>query len=315
MTVSPSPIGGLEIWRGSVAPWQCDQMGHMNVRFYLTIAAEGLAGLAAGLGMPRAFSPGASSTLLVREHHVRFLKEARVGAGLVMTGGVLSMGEADAVLIQLLYHADGEPAAAVTARVSHVTPQDLKPFPWPKSARRLAEGLMVAAPDFSKPRGLSADPVATQASAQAADALELDVAASGAVGPQDCDVFARMQADQVIARIYSSIGHLFGPSEAAILEAAPALRGRLGGAVLEYRVLYHAWPQPGDRLQLRSGYRTSTQKNRAVVHWLLDPESGQPWATAELFHVYLDLKARKALTIPDAVFPLPTVKPKPGLTL
>ncbi|MEI9891119.1 MAG: hypothetical protein WDN45_11640 [Caulobacteraceae bacterium] len=66
------------------------------------------------MGMPRAFTPGASSTLLVREHHVRFLKEARPGAGLYMTGGVLSMGQSDATLLQLLFHSTGEPAAAIT---------------------------------------------------------------------------------------------------------------------------------------------------------------------------------------------------------
>ena len=45
-----------------------------------TSAALGLlgaAGLAAMLGMPHAFTSGASSTLQLREHHVRFLKEAR----------------------------------------------------------------------------------------------------------------------------------------------------------------------------------------------------------------------------------------------
>ena len=84
-------LPGTEIWRGGVTPWQCDEMGHMNVQFYLSAASEGLTGLAAMLGMPRAFTQGASSTMLVREHHIRFLKEARPGAGLVMTGGLLDI--------------------------------------------------------------------------------------------------------------------------------------------------------------------------------------------------------------------------------
>ncbi len=69
---------GIEVWRGGVNPWQCDQMGHLNVRFYVAHAVEALAGLAAALGMTRAYSPHATSTLVVREHHIRFLKEARV---------------------------------------------------------------------------------------------------------------------------------------------------------------------------------------------------------------------------------------------
>ena len=129
---------GAEIWRGGVTPWQCDEMGHMNVRFYLAAANEALANLAGLMGMPRAFTPGASSTLLVREHHVRFLKEARAGAGLYMTGGVLAMEDNDATLLQMIFHATGEPAAAITAKVSHVTPRDLRPFPWTRATRETA---------------------------------------------------------------------------------------------------------------------------------------------------------------------------------
>lgn len=48
---------GVEVWRGGVNVWECDEMGHMNVRFYVTRAMQGLVGLAAELGMPEAFSP------------------------------------------------------------------------------------------------------------------------------------------------------------------------------------------------------------------------------------------------------------------
>jgi acyl-CoA thioester hydrolase len=313
--VNPTNGQGLEIWRGGVTPWQCDEMGHMNVRFYLAIATEALAGLAAALGMPRAFSPGASSTLLVREHHVRFLKEARAGAGLVMTGGVLSIGETDAVLLQLLFHTDGAPAAALTTKVSHVTPQELKPFPWSKATRRLAEGLMVEAPDNAKPRGIASDPVATMASAANADRLGLPVVAMGALGPADCDAFGRMLPEQMLARVYASVSHVFGHSQKAVFAAAPELRGRLGGAAVEYRALYQSWAQIGDRVQMRSGHRALTPKSRSVVHWLLDPTSGQPWASAEVVSLFLDLKERRSLTLPDPVFQAMKIDQVDGLGL
>jgi acyl-CoA thioester hydrolase len=299
--VSPKILSAtdLEIWRGGVAPWQCDEMGHMNVRFYLAIAAEGLVGLAAALGLPRAFSPDASSTLIVREHHVRFLKEARAGDGLMMTGGVLSMDGCEAVLLQLLFHVSGEPAAAITTRVTHVTPRDLKPFPWNGPTLRLADGLAVSAPDFALPRGLVVNPVSTMACIAKAESLGLPVTASGAVGMHDCDVFGRMTPEQMMARIYASVGHIVRESAAAAVRAAPELEGRLGGAAVEYRCLYHAAARAGDRVQLRSGHRAITPKSRTIVHWLLDPASGRPWASAEMVSLFLDLQARKALTMPD----------------
>jgi acyl-CoA thioester hydrolase len=306
---------GPEIWRGGVTPWQCDEMGHMNVRFYLAIATEALTNLAALLGMPHAFTPRTFSTLMVREHHVRFLKEARPGAGLYMTGGVIEMGESDATLLQLLFHTDGQPAAAFTTRVSHVTPQEHRQFPWSRATRKCAELLTLQAPDYAAPRGVHGGPVTSIACSTAADAFAMPVTACGALQAADCDVFGRMLPEQVLARIYASVGHVFRRSQAALLEVAPDLVGRLGGAAVEYRVLYHAWPKAGDRLVLRSGHRSLTAKSRSVVHWLLDPSSDRPWASAEVLSLFLDLKARRALTLSDEALAAMQVDPNATLGL
>ena len=33
----------IELYRGSINTWECDEMGHMNVRFYVARMMEGLA--------------------------------------------------------------------------------------------------------------------------------------------------------------------------------------------------------------------------------------------------------------------------------
>lgn len=308
-------LPGKEIWRGGVTPWQCDEMGHMNVQFYLAIASQGLAGLAAMLGMPHAFTAGASSTLLVREHHVRFLKEARPGAGLVMTGGLLDIGQTEATLLQLLFHADGEPAAAITAKVEHVTPRDLRPFPWTRSTRERIPDMRIQAPPFAGPRSISLDPFDTMASLDQAEALGLPVVAGGAVMPVDCDVFGRMLPEHLLNRVYASVGHMIRPSHEALLQAQPDLAGRLGGAAVEYRAVYHAWPRAGDRVELRSAHRELTAKARRVVHWLLDPTTGRPWASGEIVSLFLDLKARKSLTLSAEALQAMAVDPMDELGL
>src|ERR1700761_1671694 len=93
--------GAVEIWRGGVNTWECDEMGHMNVRFYVARFMEGLGGLALRLGLPQAFSAHANATLTVREHHIRFLKEAHAGAPLHMEGGVIEIDETGASLLQV----------------------------------------------------------------------------------------------------------------------------------------------------------------------------------------------------------------------
>ncbi len=134
MTAQSLP--GVEIWRGGVNTWDCDEMGHMNVRHYVVRAQEGLIGMAAELGLPHAFSPHANATLLVKEQHIRFLREAHAGAPLYMLGGVIEMSACEARILQLLIHpASGELAATFQTTVVHATPRDGQPFPWPKVAR------------------------------------------------------------------------------------------------------------------------------------------------------------------------------------
>src|ERR1700744_1915263 len=115
--------------------WECDAMGHLNVGFYVAKSMEGLIGLAAELGMAGAFAADARATLMVREQHIRFVREARPGAPLVMTAGVIELGECEARLIFLLRHRSGELAASFQTLVVHATADDARPFPWPERMR------------------------------------------------------------------------------------------------------------------------------------------------------------------------------------
>jgi acyl-CoA thioester hydrolase len=148
-----------------------------------------------------------------------------------------------------------------------------------------------------------------------ADALGMPVGSGGAIMPQTCDVFGRMLPEQMLARVYASVGHIIRESQAAVLEMHPELLGRLGGAAVEYRVLYQAWPNAGDRVLLRSAHKDLTPKLRRVIHWLLDPTSGKAWASAEMVSLFLDLKARRSLTLSDAALQSMGIKPTVGLAL
>ena len=288
----------MEVWRGEVPTWECDEMGHLNVRHYVARAMEGLAGAAAALGMPDAFTERAAATLIVREHHIRFLREARAGAPLHMTVGVLEMGEADAVLLQTLVHSgSGQTAATFVTRVAHAAARTCRPFPWPRRTLRLAESLMTQAPPDAGPRTLESGPVASKASMAEANRLGLAVTGRGAVRPQDCDVFGRMRTELVMGRISDGMPHFTGPLRAAAAAAAPD--ANIGGAALEYRLAYFDLPRTGEPLELRAGFAAIAPKYARMAHWLLDPRSGAPYATAEHIGANFDLDARRILAMPE----------------
>ena len=299
MTAEALP--GVEIWRGGVNTWDCDEMGHMNVRHYVVRAQEGLIGMAAELGLAHAFSPGANATLLVKEHHIRFLREAHAGAPLHMLGGVIEMGESDARILQLLIHpASGELAATFQTTVVHATPREGLPFPWPTIARERAEALKVAIPEKARARSIDLSPFEPTASLARAEALGLTRIGLGGLLPSDCDVFGRMRVEQFIGRVSDGIGAFIHPFRDVVVEHAEHKPIRTGGAVLEYRIAYLAWPRAGDRVELRSGLVGTDARTMRVAHWMLDSATGEPWGTSEAVAITFDLDARKVVPVSDA---------------
>lgn len=301
----------IEVWRGGVAMWECDSMGHLNVGFYVAKAMEGLAGLAAELGMPGAFAPRSHATLVVREQHIRFLREARPAAPLSMTAGVVSLDETEARVLLLMRHASGELAASFNTVVAHATATEARAFPWPERVRARAEALSIEVPPEAAPRSLHLDLVETQAGLPRA--VELGMIRTGlrVISAEDCDVFGRMRTEMLMHRLSDGVPHIFGGRR----PGADSGDRRVGGAALEYRLIHHAWPQAGDRVELRSGAAGGDARFRRLVHWLLDPDTGRPWASAEAIAISLDLETRKIITLSDAEYARVQAEALAGLSL
>lgn len=285
---------GVEVWRGGVNAWQCDQMGHLNVRFYIAHAMEGLAALAAEIGMPGAYSPRGSSTLLVREHHVRFLREARVGEPLHMVAGVAETTDDGALVRQLLLHsAEGAPAAVFHSLVTHATSAEARPFPWPAPARARAESVKLDLLETLQPKTFKPRDPAGAGQLSDAERLGLMHYGAGAFGPEHCDVFGRVAAHQLMARMGDGAAQGITITRRAVGE-------EIGLAVVEYRIVHLDWPRAGDRFVTRSGLRRAEPRRLSWTHWMLDPDTGRPWAAAHTLLVPFDLHARKTVSLPDA---------------
>ncbi len=291
-------LGGLEVWRGGVNTWECDDMGHLNVRFYVARAMEGLVELAGVLGLDSAFREQATATMLPIDHHIRFLKEARSRTPLHMVAGVLEMRESHARFLQLLVHSiTGELAASFQCVVAHATAREGRPFPWSAETLRRAGRYRMNVPDKASPRSLDLNPAVSVASLEEADRMKLIRIGAGAVGAVDCDIFGRMRPDVFMGRVSDGVPTL-GMALREVGAVPPSESGaRIGGAVVEYRVAYHAWPRAGDRFVIRSGLAAVGDRTQRLVHWVLDPESGRPWATAEAIAIALNLETRKIIPI------------------
>jgi acyl-CoA thioester hydrolase len=297
LDAQPPDAQPLEVWRGAVPPWRCDEMGHMNMRYYLAIAEEGLAGLAAALGQPRAFAPGAASTVTARTHHVRFLREARSADALYTTAGVLEMGEQSARFVQVIRHADGRPSATVVTEAEHATPQG-RPFAWSARARDAAAALTCAMPQDAAPRSLT--PLDTQAASVArADALGLACISRGMVTEAECDAFGHMTATAIMGRVSDGMTFLADPIRRGASLANPGVR--VGGAALEYALHLRRAPRAGELFEVRSGFARLDAKVMHMRHWLLDPAIGEAYGVLSGVGASFDLDARRIIPLPEAL--------------
>ena len=131
----------IPLWQGSCNQWDCDEMGHMNVRVYVEKQLEGLVALCHAAGMPNAFRPNSPSTVAPVDQHIRFVREVLPGRPLKMSGCTLEIGTSDAVVYQELRHTDGTLSAAFRTRIAHLDTAEGKAFPWTKRVLAKLEAL------------------------------------------------------------------------------------------------------------------------------------------------------------------------------
>jgi acyl-CoA thioester hydrolase len=68
-------------------------------------------------------------------------------------------------------------------------------------------------------------------------------------------------------------------------------------------------------VELRSGSAKGDARFRRLVHWLLDPDTGRAWGSAEAIAVSFDLETRKIITLSDEELAKAEATAVPGLGL
>lgn len=284
------------LYQGSVNAWECDDGGHLNIRFHLERALIGLAHLAHALETPRAFMAAAGATLVPLDAHIRFLKEARPGAPLTMQGGVVEMGESEARVCLDMRHEDGAPSSVFTLRVAHVDTRGFAPFAWSTRSRAAAARLSCALPEHAAPRSIDIKRAPGDANLARAIALGATRIGAAMVTPDQCDAFGRLRGEHIVGRVSDSVPNLLSHwrREAA---AEAGAKGDPAGAVVEARIIFRAWPRAGDLIEVRTGVAEVGEKTQRLVHWLLNPASGAAWASMEVIALTFDTATRKTITL------------------
>lgn len=278
-------------WVGECSSWECDDLGHLNVRFYMTKTAQARQMLIIKLGLSSAFGSDSVSSIRVKDFHIKYLGEARPGDPLRIESGILNFNKNTARLCHVMYHYDGRIAATIVETVAHVSHLTGKSFPWPKRARSAAKAFRVKAPEPSKPRGLSYDTRSLGLSEKRLKKLGLKPVGLGVFQPHEVGVQGHVTTQALIGRITETAASI--DSGWPELHDKAARKDGFSGALLEARGFLHKRAAIGDGYHMYSGVVQINQYTRTLVHNLVDAQSGKNLFAMQAIGCLFNLNTRK----------------------
>ena len=287
----------LASWLGEAVNWECDELGHLNMRHYVGKAEEARRFLFIHLGLDHAFLRGAASGVRARRIETCYLKEARPGARLSIRSGLTRLGEHDADVVHIMEHADGARAATIAETVEHVSRRTQETFAWPSRLREAASRVRVA-PDDIGPRGLPTDLPVRAPGRDAVARMGAQRVGAGVFRADEADVFGQVRPHALQGRVSESVGNFRAGwpeayDEGGLYDPHREGEARYSGVLLEMRVHLHAAAHPGRAYEVWSGLRGANANVRTLVHHVVDPASGESYASMVATGAILDLHERR----------------------
>ncbi|WP_409432850.1 thioesterase family protein [Litorimonas sp. RW-G-Af-16] len=304
--------GFVLTWAGECSSWECDDLGHLNMRYYVRKFGQARAGLFVRLGLTHAYKPGTSSTVRVRDFHIRYQAEAHPGNPLKVMSAILQLHEDTVQLCHIMYHEDGRVAASAVETVEHFYLTAHRTFAWPKRVQLSAKTFTVPMPDVAKPRNIDLSVAHIGRTAQVLRDAGLCPVGTGVFEASETDITEYVTAGAIFGRTTSSIAW-FRDGWPELYDHAYR-EANLSAALLEARLVFHNHPQQGDAYDYMPVLVGADAYTRRFVHNLVDPISGESWATMEACGCKFDLNTRRLIKMTEADIASLMAAAKPDLT-
>ena len=121
-----------ETYRGAVYPWHCDQMGHMNVMWYVGKFDEATWNLFAELGVTSAFLRDHSRGMAAVQQNITYKRELLAGDVIAVRSGVLEIRDKVIKFVhEMRQAATGEISAVCVLTAVHMDLKARKSTPFP----------------------------------------------------------------------------------------------------------------------------------------------------------------------------------------
>ncbi|RKQ71832.1 acyl-CoA thioester hydrolase [Litorimonas taeanensis] len=283
-------------WAGECSAWECDELGHLNMRHYVYKTAQARAGLIIRMGLPDAFKNDANSTVRVRDFHIKYQAEARPGDALKIESGLISLDETTAKLCHIMYHYDGRIAATVVETVEHIYIHEIRAFNWPSRVKEAAPRFLVELPAPAKPRNIDLTKEPLKLNLEALLDLGLSVVGAGVFGEEEGNNIGQITPQAYFGRTTSS-GGWFHDGWPELHDPNYREAGGMG-ALLEARAVFHSFPEVGDAYAYVPAFLGADIYTRGIMHNLLNPVTGECYMTSTARGCLFNTKTRKLVKTP-----------------
>jgi acyl-CoA thioester hydrolase len=133
----------LLTYRGTVYPWHCDHVGHMNVMWYVGKFDEASWQLFNALGLSAPVLRATQRGMAAVEQHITYLQELHAGAVVCVRSRVLEIKERSIRFEhEMVDETSGAVAARTTLKAVHLDAQARKSVPFADAAVATARALI-----------------------------------------------------------------------------------------------------------------------------------------------------------------------------
>jgi acyl-CoA thioester hydrolase len=129
-------MNGEVNYRGTVYPWQCDHVGHMNIMWYVGKFDEANWNFLARLGLTPSYVRESGCGLAAVQQNISYKRELLAGDIVEIRTRLLEIGDKSVRFVHEMCNAEtGETAAICEMTAVHLDRQSRKSAPWPQQVR------------------------------------------------------------------------------------------------------------------------------------------------------------------------------------
>lgn len=276
-------------------------MGHLNVRFWMRRFYDSLVIFAHDLGFDNIYNVDAKNTLIMRQAHVKFIKEAHVGAPLYLMGAPSFCDQNGLSYYAEIRHSKTDDlAATLNANLDFVKSGNGEKQDLPQTVQKAANSKTIIVPKHGAPRSIELTKNMHIGNLDWAVGKGFKRIGLMPVRQSHCDCFGRLLPEMFFGLISESVPNISAhrhTEDHEKSEPLPATRSNIGAAVLENRFDYYELPQAGDIIDIYSGIVEIGDKTRTIQHRLFNAKTKSMVCLSHVIVANFDLDARKSVSI------------------